>query len=391
MEGKRKEADDTGGNGDSGASTYNVNSISVGRLSMRGRARSFPPPFLMKTFEIVEDPKTNSIISWSSNNTSFIIWDQVRFTTELLPKHFRHNNFSSFVYQLNNYGFKKISWEKSEYENPWFQAGKRHLLENIKRRNQLFEYETMTKQPSYGSSDDLMKDILEEQIEKLMIEQHGLKVEVQNLNQQQKEMQINFSRIKDSIKVVEIKKKEMASQLLVEHFIQKLREKREISRNETNKKQKIDNFGRKEISLVLMDKRDSFGGHKDQVQDELLKIQRERQTFSSLNNFGSSNQKENTTRTSKHAENCDFWKNMMEDVSECENEKIEHYPKVSVKLEDLIASNTLMEERCLDKKDLARYVEEEFTRNNVTVIVDDGYGYKVEGDYAWEPVSRDGD
>lgn len=69
---------------------------------------SFPrgkgvPPFLTKVYEMVNDPKSNAIISWSSSGTSFTVWDHHIFSREILPKYFRHDNFSSFVYQLNNY------------------------------------------------------------------------------------------------------------------------------------------------------------------------------------------------------------------------------------------------------------------------------------------------
>lgn len=60
-------------------------------------------PFITKTYDMVEDPNTNSIICWSPSGTSFIIWDHNRFSFELLPKYFKHTNMSSFVYQLNNY------------------------------------------------------------------------------------------------------------------------------------------------------------------------------------------------------------------------------------------------------------------------------------------------
>ncbi|XP_075080206.1 heat shock factor protein HSF30-like [Nicotiana tabacum] len=94
------------------------------------------PPFLTKTYEMVDDPNTNSIISWSLTSTSFIIWDHIRLCSQLLPQYFKHENLSSFIYQLNNYGFKKIGLQKWEYEHYWFRPGKKHLLSNIKRRNQ---------------------------------------------------------------------------------------------------------------------------------------------------------------------------------------------------------------------------------------------------------------
>lgn len=62
-----------------------------------------PPPFLSKTYDMVDDPSTDAIVSWSATNNSFVVWDPPEFARDLLPKFFKHNNFSSFVRQLNTY------------------------------------------------------------------------------------------------------------------------------------------------------------------------------------------------------------------------------------------------------------------------------------------------
>jgi len=65
--------------------------------------RSIPTPFLTKTYQLVDDSSVDDLVSWNEDGTSFIVWKPAEFARDLLPKYFKHNNFSSFVRQLNTY------------------------------------------------------------------------------------------------------------------------------------------------------------------------------------------------------------------------------------------------------------------------------------------------
>lgn len=69
-------------------------------------------PFLNKCYEMVDDESTDSIISWGQSNESFVIWDVTEFSVQLLPRYFKHSNFSSFIRQLNIYvSLVLLLWE----------------------------------------------------------------------------------------------------------------------------------------------------------------------------------------------------------------------------------------------------------------------------------------
>ncbi|KAM1281914.1 hypothetical protein ACFX2I_022461 [Malus domestica] len=44
-----------------------------------------PPPFLNKTYDMVDDPDSNQVVSWSRERGSFVVWDPYIFVMSLLP------------------------------------------------------------------------------------------------------------------------------------------------------------------------------------------------------------------------------------------------------------------------------------------------------------------
>eukprot|EP00644_Phytophthora_capsici_P017450 jgi/Phyca11/510798/fgenesh2_kg.PHYCAscaffold_67_\ len=107
---------------------------------------SAAPVFLQKTYDMIESsPPT--VACWSENGTSFIIKLPREFAKTMLPRYFKHNNFSSFVRQLNFYGFRKhkkdeivISTEEDESKNWWefyhekFLRGRQEMMAQIRRK-----------------------------------------------------------------------------------------------------------------------------------------------------------------------------------------------------------------------------------------------------------------
>ena len=63
--------------------------------------------FLLKLFDILNDNKYKDIIHWNFEGTTLIIKDIDNLCNVVLPKYYIHNNYNSFIRQLNIYGFHK--------------------------------------------------------------------------------------------------------------------------------------------------------------------------------------------------------------------------------------------------------------------------------------------
>lgn len=175
---------------------------------MEGLRDSVPPPFLTKTYDIIEDASTNHIVSWSRGNNSFIIWDPQAFSTSLLPRYFKHNNFSSFVRQLNTYGFRKVDPDRWEFANEGFLRGKKHLLKSIRRRK---APQTLTSQQGLEACVEVGTFGLDGEVNRLRRDKQVLMVELVKLRQQQQTTKACLQLIEQKLKRTENKQQQMMS------------------------------------------------------------------------------------------------------------------------------------------------------------------------------------
>ncbi|KAI3787156.1 hypothetical protein L1987_41411 [Smallanthus sonchifolius] len=214
-----------------------------------------PPPFLVKTYDMVDDPSTDKVVSWSASNNSFVVWDPPEFARDLLPKYFKHNNFSSFVRQLNTYGFRKVDPDRWEFANEGFLRGQKHLLKNIIRRKSASGHTQLPQQPhqqtsSVGACVEVGKFGLEEEVERLKRDKNILMQELVRLRQQQQTTDNQMQSMVQRLQGMEQRQQQMMSFLakavnspgFLAHFVQQQNESTRLI-TEGNKKRRYKEDG----------------------------------------------------------------------------------------------------------------------------------------------------
>ncbi|KAL9290120.1 Heat stress transcription factor A-1e [Arabidopsis thaliana] len=172
------------------------------------------PPFLSKTYDMVDDPLTDDVVSWSSGNNSFVVWNVPEFAKQFLPKYFKHNNFSSFVRQLNTYGFRKVDPDRWEFANEGFLRGQKQILKSIVRRKPAQvqpPQQPQVQHSSVGACVEVGKFGLEEEVERLQRDKNVLMQELVRLRQQQQVTEHHLQNVGQKVHVMEQRQQQMMS------------------------------------------------------------------------------------------------------------------------------------------------------------------------------------
>ena len=147
---------------------YSLNKTMLSKKTKRKE----PCFFLEKLFNILEDTNNNQIIHWNEDGTKVIISDPIKFTLNILPKNFNHKNYSSFVRQLNLYGFSKKS-------NIYNSTEEQFVNENFKRNKDIKEIKNIKR---IEKSIIILDRIKKENSDEKKIEDFQILIESGNIN-----------------------------------------------------------------------------------------------------------------------------------------------------------------------------------------------------------------
>ncbi|KAL0080393.1 heat shock factor-type transcription factor [Phycomyces blakesleeanus] len=159
---------------------------------------------------MLENKSFNDTFCWGPDGTTFLVKDINDFSRTILPKHFKHCNFASFVRQLNKYDFHKVRnpedghrmYADQVWVHPKFRRDRKDLLEEIRRKSpgkpkkdkpvltgdadvQPLATTSTDQEPSHQSSIDSLLELtrhLQAQVDGLRKSQTDMELQMQKMN-----------------------------------------------------------------------------------------------------------------------------------------------------------------------------------------------------------------
>lgn len=164
------------------------------------------PAFVMKIWSMVNDPNNIEYIRWNDDGKTFQVFHREEFMKKILPKYFKHNNFASFVRQLNMYGWHKVQDISSgtlakddgkndeiwQFENPFFVRDREDLLDKI-IRNKNTTLENPDSVFASAQTNDMNTQLVLRELDKMQRNQLALSEELRRIRLDNKALwQENF-------------------------------------------------------------------------------------------------------------------------------------------------------------------------------------------------------
>lgn len=188
--------------------------------------------FIAKTYRIINSDEPTAC--WVQGGKSFLILDPRKFSKTVLPKYFKHSKFSSFVRQLNFYGFRKLRIQagplltnentenrddRSEeigspvcFHHEFFQANQPKLLYRIERNTKKTIPIILSESPTPMQTQQKEIESFRQQLEDMKNYVDNMRDEFEmKLASARTEMEINYLR---RINSIEARYKELVSMIL---------------------------------------------------------------------------------------------------------------------------------------------------------------------------------
>ncbi|CAH2052998.1 unnamed protein product [Thlaspi arvense] len=210
---------------------------------IEGLHESGPPPFLTKTYDLVEDSRTNHVVSWSQTNNSFI-------------------------------GFRKVNPDRWEFASEGFLRGKKHLLKTIRRRktsnnSQMQQPQSSSQQQSLDNCGiEVGKNGLDGEMDCLRRDKQVLMMELAKVRKQQQSTKMYLTLIEEKLKKTESKQQQMMSFLaramqnpdFIQQLLEQKEKRKEIEDAISKKRQRPIDQGTRNVVTVEDNDDDGRGG-----------------------------------------------------------------------------------------------------------------------------------
>lgn len=160
------------------------------------------PAFVMKIWSMVNDPANHEYIRWNDDGKTFQVFHREDFMKIILPKYFKHNNFASFVRQLNMYGWHKVqdvtngtlnqSSDKNgldeiwQFENPNFIRDREDLLDKIVRNKSSSNQDDVSGVSFNGINNSANLSLILQELETIKMNQYMISEDLRRVRQDNK-------------------------------------------------------------------------------------------------------------------------------------------------------------------------------------------------------------